>query len=99
LFSSSENAVLIHGVTSQELISAIKQAISDMMSAKDDQDVKSWYSVQELADELNVSRQTIRNWISSGKLKAQKVGRIIRIEDTNFQSAMSEMKSLKYKRG
>lgn len=32
------------------------------------------YTVSSVADEFGVSEQTVRNWIKSGKLKAEKTG-------------------------
>ena len=40
----------------------------------------SWLSIREAAERLDVSERTIRNWISSSHLRAQRVGpRLIRI--------------------
>lgn len=37
-------------------------------------DEKKTYTMQEVADELGKTRQTIYRWIKSGKLKAIKIG-------------------------
>jgi excisionase family DNA binding protein len=37
------------------------------------------YSVQEISQHFDVSKQTVHNWINSGQLRAIRLGRIIRI--------------------
>jgi len=40
----------------------------------------SWLSIREAAERLDVSERTIRNWISSSYVRAERVGpRLIRI--------------------
>ncbi len=55
-------------------------------------------SVKELADHCGVAELTVRNWITDGKVKANRIGRRIFIEEEEFQNALSEIKSIKYKR-
>ncbi len=55
-------------------------------------------SVKELADHCGVAELTVRNWITDGKVKAQRIGRRIFIEEEEFQNSLSEIKSIKYKR-
>jgi excisionase family DNA binding protein len=43
---------------------------------------EQYYTVQEIADRLRVTRQAIYNWIDEGKLKAVKVGRALRIPES-----------------
>jgi excisionase family DNA binding protein len=42
-----------------------------------------WWSIKGLADDWDVSQQTVRRLIKSGKLKAHRVGRQWRIRDTD----------------
>lgn len=55
-------------------------------------------SIKELADHCGVAELTVRNWITNGKVKANRLGRRIFIEESEFQKALSEVKSIKYKR-
>jgi len=55
-------------------------------------------SIKELADHCGVAELTVRNWITDGKVKAERIGRRIFIEEAEFQKALSEVKSIKYKR-
>jgi excisionase family DNA binding protein len=45
---------------------------------------ENWYSVEELAEKLKLHQESIRRLIRSGKLKAVKFGRIIRIPESSF---------------
>lgn len=49
------------------------------------QDVK-FYTVQETAEELNVTPQTVRSYIKQGKIKSQRIGRPILITERNLKS-------------
>ena len=41
--------------------------------------------LEEVAQRLGVSYNTVRGYINDGLLKAKKIGRAIRIEDTELQ--------------
>lgn len=56
------------------------------------------YSVKNLAERCGVAELTVRNWITEGKVKAERIGRRIFISEEEFQKALSEVKSLKYQR-
>jgi excisionase family DNA binding protein len=43
-----------------------------------------FYTVQETADSLGVTSQTIRAWIKDGRLKCQRIGRPIYITEKNI---------------
>jgi len=53
-------------------------------------DTRTFYTVDELAEMLKVSTQTIRAWIKSGKLKSFKIGKAHRIPDTEVQRLIAE---------
>lgn len=55
-------------------------------------------SIKELADHCGVAELTVRNWITDGKVKAKRLGRKIFIDEEEFQKALSDVKSIKYKR-
>jgi excisionase family DNA binding protein len=41
----------------------------------------AWGSIQETADQLGVSPQTIRRWIRAGRISAKRMGpRLVRVE-------------------
>lgn len=43
-------------------------------------------TVQEVADYLQVTPRAVRSWIKQGKLKAVKIGRIIRIREEDLSN-------------
>lgn len=55
-------------------------------------------TVKETAQVLKVSEQSVHNYIKKGYLPAQKVGRVLLIKRTDLENALTEVKSLKYKR-
>ncbi|WP_159092059.1 helix-turn-helix domain-containing protein [Aquimarina sp. Aq107] len=55
-------------------------------------------TVKETAELLKVSEQSVHNYIKRGTLSAQKVGRILLIKRADLDNALTEVKSLKYKR-
>ncbi len=48
------------------------------------QDVK-FYTVQETAEALQVTPQTVRSYIKQGKIKSQRIGRPILITERNLK--------------
>ena len=55
-------------------------------------------TVKETAELLKVSEQSIHNYIKRCFISAQKVGRILLIKRVDLNNALTEVKSLKYKR-
>ncbi|MCD8405214.1 helix-turn-helix domain-containing protein [Tenacibaculum finnmarkense] len=56
------------------------------------------YTIKEAAELLKVDKQTVKNYINKGTLKAKYFGRSIRIPYSQIFNSMNEVKSLKYKR-
>jgi excisionase family DNA binding protein len=44
-----------------------------------------FYTIPEVAEALHVTPQTVRNWIRSGKIKSQRIGRPILITESNLK--------------
>ncbi len=55
-------------------------------------------TVKETAEVLKVSEQTVHSYIKKGFIPARKMGRVLLIKRTDLDSALIEVKSLKYKR-
>jgi excisionase family DNA binding protein len=47
-------------------------------------------SLQALAKRLNVSEKTVRRIVETGKLRAHRIGRQIRVFEADFQNFLSE---------
>lgn len=56
------------------------------------------YTVKEVAETLNVTELTVRNYIIKGFIKADKIGRRVLISREELDKALNEVKSLKYRR-
>lgn len=44
-----------------------------------------YWTVAELADRLRLNEQTIRNWIDQGSLPAVRIGRRVRVLNSDFE--------------
>ncbi len=93
-----ENVTQVHGITKDDFL-RVFQRLEDKINTLQKANKKpEKYSVKELAQHCGVADLTVRNWITEGKVKADRIGRRIFISDEEFQKALSEVKSLKYKR-
>lgn len=53
-------------------------------------EVIKMYTLQEVADMVRVSRQSIYNWIRSGRLKATKYGKEYRITEEELKKFLKD---------
>lgn len=51
---------------------------------------KKYYTVNETAEILNVSAQTIRRWIREGQLKAARLGRAYMVSEKSISEMIKE---------
>ena len=56
---------------------------------------KEWYSVKEVAKELGLTEETIRNYIRSGQLVAHEFGNTYRIHQDDLQHFLRERRTRK----
>jgi excisionase family DNA binding protein len=56
------------------------------------------YSVDKVSKLINCSKQTVISYIKKGWLKASKIGRHYIIKKSDLDSALKQVKSLKYRR-
>ena len=52
-----------------------------------------WLSVEDIAKELNVSIETVRNWIRKNKLTAYRVGRDYRIKREDYEKFLEDRRT------
>ena len=93
-----ENVFQVQGLSRQEFYNAIERIEQKLNLLESKSQKVKKRSVKELADHCGVAELTVRNWITDGKVKAERLGRRIFIEEEEFQKALSEVKSIKYKR-
>jgi excisionase family DNA binding protein len=84
----------------KELISSsVRKGIEDYFAQqKNQRSIEKFIIVKEAAIRLKVSSLTVRNYLIRGIINANKVGNRILIETASIDKALSEVKSLKYKR-
>ena len=90
-------------ITIEELEAIVKasteKSIKEYYSQKESNDSKPIHTtVKKAAQRLKVSELTVRNYIKRGLIVAHKVGNRVLIETDSIDKALSEVKSLKYKR-
>ena len=81
----------------KELFNKVHELASDVKKLVD-KEKKEKITPEEAAKEWNCSKQTIYAKIKDGTIKASKSGRKILIKRSDLNSALTEVKSLKYKR-
>lgn len=53
-----------------------------------------FYTLQEVADILRVTRQTIYNFVSEKKIKASKIGREYRVSEKDLQDFVKQNRNV-----
>lgn len=79
-------------------LSNIENLLLDIKHKPVEEEKSENLTVKETAEVLKVSEQSVHNYIKRGTLSAQKVGRILLIKRADLENALTEVKSLKYKR-
>ena len=51
---------------------------------------KRFYSVKEIADDLGVKEDTVRDWIRRRELAAYRVGRELRIQKEDYEKFLAK---------
>jgi excisionase family DNA binding protein len=78
---------------------SVRQGISQYHSEQSQNENKPLHTtIREASKRLHVSELSVRNYIKRGLLTAKKVGNRILIDTMSIDNALSEVKSLKYKR-
>lgn len=90
--------IQINNVSKQDVYSIAEKLFEDKFTAYLKIKEPENMTVRQTSKRLGVTDLTIRNYIKRGLFPAAKIGRRIVIKRSDVDSALSEMKSLKYKR-
>lgn len=60
----------------------------DIMPSPSPLFMEEWLTVAEVAETLKVTPRAVRSWIKEGRLKAVKIGRIIRIKKEDLDTLL-----------
>lgn len=78
---------------------SVSNALAEYFTQKEEIAKKGEFiTVKDAAKHLKVAELTVRNYISKGYIKADRIGRKIRIRRSELENALKEVKSLKYRR-
>ena len=84
--------------TINQRLSNIETLLLDIKHNPIEEEKSENLTVKETAEVLKVSEQSVHNYIKRGFLPAQKMGRILLIKRADLDEALTEVKSLKYRR-
>ena len=84
--------------TINQRLSNIETLLLDIKLKPIEEEKSENLTVKETAEVLKVSEQSVHNYIKRGFLPAQKMGRILLIKRADLDEALTEVKSLKYRR-
>ena len=84
--------------TIDQRLSNIENILLDLQHKPVEEKKSENLTVKEAAEILKVSEQSIHNYIKKGYLPAKKVGRVLLIKREDIELALTDVKSLKYKR-
>lgn len=90
--------IQLQDVTKDELFQHLENIIEQKLKPITNLNKNEKKTVQEVANECDVTVLTVHNWIKKGYLKAFKIGRRVYVKREDFDEALKEVKSLKYKR-
>ncbi|OAD92659.1 hypothetical protein A7A78_01760 [Aequorivita soesokkakensis] len=93
-----ESIIQVQNVSKNEFISIIEKVIEEKLIQHLQPKQSENLTVKETAEVLKVSEQSIHNYIKRGIIPAQKAGRILLIKRSDLDKALTEVKTLKYKR-
>tara|TARA_R110001599_G_scaffold319030_1_gene528760 strand:- start:167 stop:442 length:276 start_codon:yes stop_codon:yes gene_type:complete len=79
-------------------LAIIESLLLDIKHKPDEIEKSENLTVKETAELLKVSEQSIHNYIKKGLIPAMKVGRILLLKREDLNDALTDVKSLKYKR-
>ena len=90
-------------ISKEELAELVQNTVSKTLAeyfTRKEENAKKgeFISVKDAARLLEVSDLTVRNYISKGYIKAERIGRNIRIRRSELENALKEVKSLRYRR-
>ena len=81
-----------------ERLANIETLLLDIKHKPEEEEKSENLTVKETAEVLKVSEQSVHNYIKRGLIPALKMGRILLIKREDLDNALTEVKSLKYKR-
>lgn len=84
--------------TLQSELTEIKNLVTQLLKKPKGDTSNKLYTIKESATLLKVDKQTIRNHIDRGNIKATFIGRRILIPHAELFDSLNEVKSIKYKR-
>lgn len=96
LEGNKEN-VLLSLIGESDLRVIIEDCVRKVMSEqkKDAPEIDEWLTSEQVCNMLHISKSTVVNWRSSGKLKSHKIGNRILFNHTEILSKIKKLRQFK----
>jgi excisionase family DNA binding protein len=95
-----DNAILLQNISPEDLFSKMRELIAEELSKRLQPETPQRYiTKKEAAVKLRLSLPTLNRLTSDGTLTGYRVGRRVLYKSDQIDQALSEIQTLKYKRG
>ncbi|QCX00116.1 helix-turn-helix domain-containing protein [Aggregatimonas sangjinii] len=84
--------------TIDQRLSSIENLLLEFVCKEAVEEKSENLTVKEAAEVLKVSEQSVHNYIKRGFFSAKRLGRVLLIKRADLDEALTEVKSMKYKR-
>ena len=93
-----ENSIILQNVSPEELKNLIKQAIRAELDNHPKKENIKYLSREETAKLLKISLPTLHFYTKKGIIKSHRIGSRVLFLESDIQTAVKEIKNLKYQR-
>lgn len=93
--------LIFHSTTREQLADLMREVVQTELASLRPQSSTSTDELltrKEVAEMLSISLPTLHEWTKEGTIKAYRIGRAIRYKHDDVQNALTEIRSIKYKR-
>lgn len=94
-------SIILQNVSSEDLKQIISEVVEEKLIKFQPQQTKSnkYLTRKEVSVLLNISLPTLNEYTKSGKIKGRRIGGRVLYLESDIEKALTEIETLKYKRG
>lgn len=94
------NSIIIQNISPEDLFQKIRELISEELNSRQKPESPQEYiTKKEVAEKLRSSLPTVQRLMKSGIIKPYRIGRRILFKADEIENSLTEVASMKYKRG
>ena len=95
-----QNSILLENITSEDLLLKIRELVSEELNKRLKPEIPQLYiTKKEVGARLRCSRPTIDRLTAEGHIKGYKINRRVLYRSDEIDQALTQIQTLKYKRG